>query len=316
MTQTTEAPIEAPVETPVETLKRKAAAEAAESEPVVSECDESKRAKLDVDIDEGVAQAAQAAELQQQQQSSNEVEEEKDDGERWLATLTKTGTILKLTNHHLKQPNSIYPDSEDFYAWLVTGSEAGAFLACHRAKSCDPAIPACEKLVAAGVTQVYDPEDDDDFEDVNEDDAKQTEPVEASAAEAKQETEKEMTEEEKKQKEEMDDLKETVNFAIEDSYAIVLEDFVASEANPTESAAVSALRSTISACAESKSWIKLRVSREADAAATGIPVTVSVFDVRKGLVVPKIGCWKWLVEAEVADKSIDAGMKGMMEKFC
>ncbi|KAJ3293286.1 hypothetical protein HDU79_000463 [Rhizoclosmatium sp. JEL0117] len=294
MTQTTEAPIEAPVETPVETLKRKAAAEVAESEPVVSECDESKRAKLNPDIDDGVAQAAQAAELQQQQQqqSSNEAEEEKDDGE------------------------SIYPDSEDFYAWLVTGSEAGAFLACHRAKSCDPAIPVCEKLVAAGVTQVYDPEDDDDFEDVNEDDAKQTEPVEASAAEAKQETEKEMTEEEKKQKEEMDDLKETVNFAIEDSYAIVLEDFVASEANPTEPAAVSALRATITACAESKSWIKLRVSREADAAATGIPVTVSVFDVRKGLVVPKIGCWKWLVEAEVADKSIDAGMKGMMEKFC
>ncbi|KAJ3123756.1 hypothetical protein HK100_011497 [Physocladia obscura] len=102
---------------------------------------------------------------------------------------------------------SIYPDTEHFYAWLVTGSEAGAFLASHRLNSVDAALPACKSLVALGVESVYDPTDDDEYEDVDDgdDDAKNLSGKKTAADVSKNNEEK------------IEDLKETVNFAIEDS---------------------------------------------------------------------------------------------------
>ncbi|KAI9318264.1 hypothetical protein BDR26DRAFT_885415 [Obelidium mucronatum] len=207
----------------------------------------------------------------------------------------------------------IYPDTEEFYAWLVTGSEAGSFLACHRLKSVDPAIPATLRLIELGVKAVYDP-----AEDVEEDEAAvsseeaskgnagpaEVSTVEVAATDAKTEDEKAedaKTDEAKKEEDDIEDLKDTVNFAIEDSYCVVLQDFNA-EGGATESTAAQEMRQTLARCAENKSWIKIRVSREEPSASEDarVPATVSVFDARKGLIIPKIGCWKWLVDAEAA----------------
>ncbi|KAJ3026620.1 UNVERIFIED_CONTAM: hypothetical protein HDU68_005355 [Siphonaria sp. JEL0065] len=265
-----------------ETLKRKAQTEIESLKP---ELETEKRQKID---DDSTAPAAEA-------ETGNATEaKETDDAE------------------------SIYPDSEEFYAWLVTGSEAGNFLACHRLKSVEPALPATEKLIEYNVKEVYDPADD--AEEETEAAATQGEETkEASKDEASSSDEtKELSEDEKKKQDEIEELKDTVNFAIEDSYCIVLQDFTATESVTEEPSAAQALRQTLVAAADSKTWIKLRVSREELTAAEDarVPVTVSVFDARKGLIIPKIGCWKWLVEVEAAESAVDAGLKKMMERYC
>ncbi|KAJ3068935.1 hypothetical protein HDU98_007951 [Podochytrium sp. JEL0797] len=176
--------------------------------------------------------------------------------------------------------------SETFFAWLVTGSSAGAFLAAHREKSVADALPAVSVLIENKVEQIY--EDEEDESEVSEKDN-----TEAS--------------------EKVADAKDKVNFAIEDAYAIILQD-----ATDTDSPASTTLRELISASSTSKTWLKIRVSREEpeDKEAGRVPITVSVFDVRNGLIIPKIACWKYLVEAECASADVDKGVKEMMERFC
>ncbi|KAI8832084.1 hypothetical protein BJ741DRAFT_615259 [Chytriomyces cf. hyalinus JEL632] len=209
---------------------------------------------------------------------------------------------------------SIYPDSEEFYAWLVTGSEAGDFLASHRLKSVVDALPACKRLVDLGVESVYDPADDAE-EEADTDNDKSAAVTEKADVASK--TEKEPSNDEKAKLDEIDDLKDSVNFAIEDSYCITLVDFVASETVKKETAASVALRQRLSECGSNKTWIKLSISREAPTSesAACVPITVSVFDARKGHIIPKIMSWKWLTSVEAAETEMDAGIKAMVEKY-
>ncbi|KAI9333944.1 hypothetical protein DFJ73DRAFT_40454 [Zopfochytrium polystomum] len=59
---------------------------------------------------------------------------------------------------------SIYPDTEEFYAWMVTGGESGAFLASHRVSTVDTAIPAAQKLVELNITNIIPTEDQEHCE--------------------------------------------------------------------------------------------------------------------------------------------------------
>ncbi|KAJ3401130.1 hypothetical protein HDU80_006285 [Chytriomyces hyalinus] len=210
---------------------------------------------------------------------------------------------------------SIYPDSEEFYAWLVTGSEAGDFLASHRLKSVVDALPACNRLVELGVESVYDPADDAEDEADTEADSSDKSANEKADVDAK--AEKELSSDEKAKLDEIDDLKDSVNFAIEDSYCITLVDFVPSESAKEEPAASAELRQCLATCGSSKTWIKLSISREAPTAesAACVPITVSVFDARKGHIIPKIMSWKWLTSVEPAETDMDAGIKAMVEKY-
>ncbi|KAJ3352278.1 hypothetical protein HDU83_008209 [Entophlyctis luteolus] len=212
---------------------------------------------------------------------------------------------------------SIYPDTEEFFAWHVSGSEAGAFLACHRLQSMAAAFPACKKLVEMGVTSVYDPVDEEDADESENKPSKENitstnEECGATECLAEKCDEQACNDKEidnKPEDDEVEDLKEIVNYAIEDSYCIVLQDAASDvDATPSE------LRKTLNVSAENNKWVKLRVSREEEAGA--VPITVSVFDARKGLVIPKIGCWKWLTEVCEAEGEVDADLKTIMEKFC
>ncbi|KAJ3233631.1 hypothetical protein HDU81_002073 [Chytriomyces hyalinus] len=214
---------------------------------------------------------------------------------------------------------SIYPDSEEFYAWLVTGSEAGDFLASHRLKSIVDALPACKRLVELGVETVYDPADDaEEDADAEGDSSDKSAAVTEKAVEAvAAKTEQELSSDEKAKLDEIDDLKDSVNFAIEDSYCITLVDFVPSETVKEEAAASVALRQRLSECGSNKTWIKLSISREAPTSesAACVPITVSVFDARKGHIIPKIMSWKYLTSVEAAETDMDAGIKTMVEKY-
>ncbi|KAJ3149664.1 Protein O-linked-mannose beta-1,4-N-acetylglucosaminyltransferase 2 [Irineochytrium annulatum] len=46
-----------------------------------------------------------------------------------------------------------------------------------------------------------------------------------------------------------------------------------------------------------------------------VSVTVADFDPREGHIIPKIGCWKYLTEAEIAPKEVSDEIKKMMERF-
>ncbi|KAI8622620.1 hypothetical protein BC830DRAFT_1088083 [Chytriomyces sp. MP71] len=250
------------------------------------------------------------------------VEKDGDKRVRVDDTASERGSGLAVAAEDDEDAASVYPDSEEFYAWLVSGGDSGPFLACHRLKSCDEALPLCPKLVEMGVAAVYDPADDaeeavaEDEKDANGNDvvaAKETKVNDKT--DNKDKAVKELSEEEKKKEDEMDDMKEVVNFAIEDSYCILLQDFVPTDACVDEPAEAKVLRNSIATYAESKTWAKVTVSREADAACS-VPVTVMVFDVRKGHIVPKIGCWKFVVGVEAVTADVDKGMKLMMENYC
>ncbi|KAJ3248813.1 hypothetical protein HDU78_010267 [Chytriomyces hyalinus] len=227
----------------------------------------------------------------------------------------KTDETLTAAAAEEEDAASIYPDSEEFYAWLVTGSEAGDFLASHRLKSVVDALPACKRLVELGVESVYDPADDAEEEEADAENDKSGAVTEKADVAAK--TEKELSNDEKAKLDEIDDLKDSVNFAIEDSYCITLVDFVPSETVKEEAAASIALRQRLSECGSNKTWIKLSISREAPTSesAACVPITVSVFDARKGHIIPKIMSWKWLTSVEAAETDMDAGIKAMVEKY-
>lgn len=185
---------------------------------------------------------------------------------------------------------SIYPDTEEFYAWIITG-ESGPFMACHRATTVECALPASKSLIDLNVTSVI---------------AEETE----TTAE-----EKELSKEE----EEIEDMKDLVNASIDDAFAITLMDVGykqdKSEESPAEEAeATKAIRATVSKAQEDKQWLRIKVARDLQEG-SGVPVTIADFDARQGYIIPKIGFWRYLVEASVADVDVVAQLKTLMQTF-
>ncbi|KAJ1567328.1 hypothetical protein HK405_006352 [Cladochytrium tenue] len=190
---------------------------------------------------------------------------------------------------------SIYPDTEEFFAWPVTGGESGPFFAVHRASTAECALPASRRLVELGVTAVVAAEDEEEDEAAD-DSAKE------------------------KGEDDVEELKELVNACIEDAYAMTVAEAPASSdgeaASEPESDATRALRETITTALGERRWLRVRVARDRDAATdAGVPVTMADFEARQGLIVARLGFWRYLVEAAPADAETNSQLGNLMERF-
>ncbi|KAJ3307352.1 hypothetical protein HDU76_004648, partial [Blyttiomyces sp. JEL0837] len=80
-----------------------------------------------------------------------------------------------------------------------------------------------------------------------------------------------------------------------------------------ESEACKALRAMVAKAEQDKTWIRIKIAREADEKSGFVPITVADMDPRQGLIIPKIACWKYIVEVEPVEASVNEGLKMVME---
>ncbi|KAI8843660.1 hypothetical protein BC829DRAFT_420011 [Chytridium lagenaria] len=178
---------------------------------------------------------------------------------------------------------SIYPDTQEFYAWLSMDGPSGAFLACHGLETMEAAIAAIKEVK----------EDEKEKEKVKEivddaiDNAYCITVVDAAAPAVEGEGEE-------KKKEEEGEKKDT----------------------PAAAPTTSALWSLAETAGKDKLWMKIKVAREkpaADEKMEAVDIAVADLDPREGLIIPKISGWKYLVGVESVSKEVSDAIKGMME---
>jgi hypothetical protein len=89
-----------------------------------------------------------------------------------------------------------------------------------------------------------------------------------------------------------------------------------------ENDASKAIRELVTKAAAEKSWLKIKVAREQPTAAETqpagfVPISVSDFDPRGGLIRPKMTptLWRYIVEVELASAEVTEGVNLVMSKF-
>jgi hypothetical protein len=93
---------------------------------------------------------------------------------------------------------------------------------------------------------------------------------------------------------------------------------VVEKASLKESEATIALRTVVASSESAKSWVKIKVVRDvADDESARVPITVSLFDARNGLIEHKLNSvsWKFLVEATLVEKEMNDNLKALMMNY-